>query len=396
MTTHHRSDLLRSLESGYSLPSLSAIAMRLVEMASDEMCSVDDLAALIEQDPSLAVRLLRLANSAFFQSGYPAVTLKQAIVRIGFERLRIMGLSLSLRDTFPMGRTGPMDYEKFWRSSLYQAFLAQSFARRTCGCDSGEAFVAGLTLEIGLLVFFDVLMRKDQHVIADLDLHPVGSLLSWEREHYGTNHREVGEAALRYWKFPDTIVDCQRCHDMKSWQNATSALPKICRLAGEFSALMCQNTTDLHTPFRMAEESFGLDHEAVNDILVTALQHVDQMAETLKVEVNRERDIIGLMEKANRALSVLSEKLSTGQYHSFQQPLPSFESLSEEAKKEPAVAHTLQAVAHEIRNPLMAVGEFAKRLASTLDPQSEGGRYVRIILKESQRLEQALHHMIEE
>jgi len=53
------SDLLRQIESGYSLPSLSPVAMQLVEMALDETCSAGELTALIESDPSLAVRVLR-------------------------------------------------------------------------------------------------------------------------------------------------------------------------------------------------------------------------------------------------------------------------------------------------------------------------------------------------
>ena len=61
------SNLLKSLESGYSLPPLSVVALRLVELASDDDCSASDLAELIEKDPSLAVRLLKIANSVFFQ-----------------------------------------------------------------------------------------------------------------------------------------------------------------------------------------------------------------------------------------------------------------------------------------------------------------------------------------
>jgi nitrogen-specific signal transduction histidine kinase len=57
------------------------------------------------------------------------------------------------------------------------------------------------------------------------------------------------------------------------------------------------------------------------------------------------------------------------------------------------VSHTLQAVAHEIRNPLIAVAGFARRLSTTLDPESKGGKYAQIILQEAQRLEEALSQM---
>ncbi|MBW2215799.1 MAG: HDOD domain-containing protein, partial [Deltaproteobacteria bacterium] len=80
--------LLNLLKSGYSLPPLSPVATKLVELAADDSCSARDLANLIEKDPSLSVRLLKLANSAFFRTLYPVTTLTQAVVKVGFQHLR--------------------------------------------------------------------------------------------------------------------------------------------------------------------------------------------------------------------------------------------------------------------------------------------------------------------
>jgi HD-like signal output (HDOD) protein len=387
------SSLLKSLESGYSLPPLSVVALKLVELASDDASSATDLAQLIEKDPSLAVRLLKLANSAFYQSIRPITTLKQAVVKLGIHRLRIMALSLSLRDTFPLGKVGPLDYEKFWRTSLYRALLSKSLAQHFKICDPEEAFVAGLILEIGFLIYFDLLIKgKDEDV--RVQLGELDGFLAWQRQHYGFDHRQVGEVVLRYWKFPESIVGCQRLYGDAVMDEGVPALAKVCELARVFSRILFQRSNDFPSLFREANKSaLGLAPEVINDILLSTFEQVQDIAENFRLELNREKDLMEVMEKANRALSQISEKMAEFQDGPQPKSLPSFESLDE---KGDIVDHTLQAVAHEIRNPLMTIGGFAKKLAAALDPSSDGGKYAQVILEEALRLEKALSEMTKE
>jgi HD-like signal output (HDOD) protein len=385
MTPHVEPDFLKRLETGYALPSLAVIAIKLVEIASDENCSVSDLAGLIEKDPSLTVRLLKLANSVFFRGSQSVTTVKQAILRIGFRQLRIMALSLSLRDTFPMGRVGAVDYENYWQTSLYRALLARSLARRLKTCDPEGAFIGGLTLGIGFLIFFDFFL-KPEGIEIDPSLDTLEKLLAWETGEFGINHRQVGEASLRYWRFPEEIINCQRGYI----EGTSDPLARVCELARVLSHTLMRKSADFHALFSEAEKSFGLTYEAINDVIFSTFEEVQDIAESLRIEMNKEKDLFGLMEKANRALSLISEKIAGLQYEG---ALPSFQSLSGRSAGQANVTETLQAVAHEIRNPLVAVAGFARKLAATVDPLSQGGRYAKIILEEAQRLETALAEM---
>jgi len=383
--------LMKHIESGYSLPALSPVAVKLVEIASDDSCSMKDLVSLIEQDPSLTVNLLKMANSAFFKAGQPVATLQQAIMRIGFHQIRVMGLSLSLRNTFPMGKIGPLDYENFWRISLYRGLIAKSIAHQLRTCGPEEAFVAGLILEIGFLVFYDLFLKgKQEEAIPDQG--GLQELLQWEEERYGIQHRTVGEFALKFWKFPDKIVDCQRSFGEEAIAQKIRPLTRICELARELSHAMLHKEADFRMLFAGARESYGLSYDVINDIIFTVFEQVEDIALSLKLEVDKEKDLLEVIEKANGTLGRISEKITTYQDALSQYALPTLEALNARYEDR-STEYTLQAVAHEIRNPLVAVAGFAKKLSKTLDPASESGKYVGIILEEAKRLEAALNQM---
>ncbi len=383
--------LLARLESGSSLPSLSAVAVRLIEMAADEAASAEDLASVIEKDPSLAVRLLRLANSAFFRADRPVASLKQAVVKVGFQRLRVMALSLSLRETFPMGRKGGMNYERFWRTSLYRALLARSLAGRTGLCNAEEAFVGGLILEVGLLVFHDLFteggVRTESTYPADLEV--LETTLPWEREALGLDHRTMGEAALRHWRFPETLTACQAEYGDGALAEDRPGLVRVVELSRQLALDLVHRTPNPRRLFERGEQRFGLRPGELGDALAETFDSVEDMARSLSLELDRDGDLLFVMEKANRALVELSSQVErfdeTGEAGS----LPTLEGIAEGA----STTRTLEAVAHEIRNPLTAVGGFARRLVEAMEPASEGGRYARVILEEATRLEQALSRM---
>jgi HD-like signal output (HDOD) protein len=380
--------LFHRLKSGYCLPPLSPVAIKLMELASDDACSVHELVRLIEQDPSLAVSLLKLANSAFFGGLQPVSTLSQAVLRIGFYQLRVMALSLSLKEAFPMGKKGSFDYEGFWRISLYRALLARGLSQQVKTRDPEEAFVAALILEIGVLIVHSLFIDGKGET-QTYEWFPLEKSLSWEQEHYGTDHRRIGEIALRYWKFPENITACQKVFGREAMDGNTS-LVNLCDVARQWAERLFSETPDFHSLLLDASQSFGISKETVQDIVAKAFEQVEEISKMLRMRVDRESDLLSLMEKANRVLGKLSERVSSP---FFQQSFPSFEGLGQEDIPKETVDYVLQAVAHEIRNPLVAVTGLAKRLSALVDPSSKGREYVDVILRESRRLEEALSKM---
>lgn len=369
---------------GYGLPVLSPIAMRLRELASSETASIDDLSSLIVKDPSLATRLLRLANTAFFGKAGQITTIEHAVMRVGFMRIRNMALSISLRDTFPMGKVGAMDYEEFWRSSLYRAMIARSLAKTTKTCNPEEAFVAGLTLEIGSLIFFDLFIKGKRDSMPGH--YPFEALLEWEQEHFGVNHRDIGHQALKYWHFPEIILECQEACLHEKRQDRVPPLALLCDAARRFSYLISEKGAGWHVMFTEIETLYGIKSRVLTQLLVSVFNEVQEISESMKVGMSRERDLIELLEKADFTLQKLTLTMAKWIFFVFDgkgrdgsEPMARY-SLSER----------LQMVAFEIKKPLEIIREFIDNLVPSISPDSREWSYVKAITEEVRKVELAV------
>ncbi len=383
--------VFRIFESGYVLPPLSVIALKLLEVASKEDASDDEIVRIIQQDPSLTVRLLNLSNSVFFGTGSPIATLSRAVMRLGHNQIKLMALSISLRDAFPMGKVNQFDYELFWRASLYRGLIAKSLALKSKAANPEEAFLCGMTMEIGLPILFDLCIRGKTSPF-NLDIEPLEELLEKETTYYGLNHRQVGAAALKFWHFPQHLVACQEVCPADRL-SSVSKLCAVCHLARLFSRVIVKGPQAFKSFYSEAEAILGLSQEKIHDAVFETLAEVEKIAQGFKLQIDRERDIIGILENAKQALVRISQTVSQCPTDEHQKDLPSFASID---RGDTSVKNALEAVAHEIRNPLTAVGGFARRLAVSLDPESQSGKYARVILDEALRLEKILSEMPEQ
>ncbi|MGO9014597.1 MAG: HDOD domain-containing protein [Dissulfurispiraceae bacterium] len=374
---------MEKIREGYGLPVLSPIALRLRELASSETASIDDLASLMAKDPSLAARLLRLANAAFFGNEGQITTIEKAIMRVGFMHLRNMALSISLRDAFPMGKVGAMDYEEFWRSSLYRAIIARSLARTKKTCNPEEAFVAGLTLEIGSLIFFDLFIKGKSDFMPGP--YPFETLIEWEQEQFGVNHRDIGHQALRYWNFPEIILECQDACLNEKRQDRVPPLALLCDAARRFSYLISEQGAGWHVMFTEVETIYGIKSEVLTPLLVSAFNEVQEISETLKVNMSREGDLIKLLEKANFTLQKLILTMTKWIFFVFNgKGLDGSQLMAQYSLTE-----RLQMVAFEIKKPLEIIREFIDNLVPSISPDSREWSHVQAITEEVKKVELA-------
>lgn len=192
----------RYLHNPDALPVMPELATRLMRTLEREDTSLVEVAELIERDPSLTVKVLRLANSAAVGATRSVANIRDAANLIGMRRLREMSLAACVANLFP--NKVRFDRERFWRHGLATAGHAKVLAE-LCGLDPDTAYIAGLVMRIGrvlmLMVEPEIVARCDE-----LNDAP-DSLIEHEVEWLGCSHLEVSAALAQRWNFPLEIVD---------------------------------------------------------------------------------------------------------------------------------------------------------------------------------------------
>ena len=192
-------------------------------------------------------------------------------------------------------------------------------------------------------------------------LYPLSSLLAWEKEQFGADHREIGEEALRYWNFPEKILECQKIRPNGKQQVLLAPLPLLCDTARRFSCLISEKSTGWHGMFNEMETIYGFKSQVLTPILVLALNEVEGISQSLRIEMSRERDLEQLLKKAKYTLQKLTETMSKWTQFALD---------SQSRITQYSLAEKLQIVAFEIKRPLAIIRDFIDKLVQVISPGS--------------------------
>jgi HD-like signal output (HDOD) protein len=252
----------RYLHNPDALPVMPELAVRLMRTLERDDTSLNDVAALIERDPSLAVKVLRVANSAGVGAEREVANLRDAANLLGMRRLRDLSMAACVSNIFP--KDGPFDRARFWRHGLATAGHAKVLAG-LCNIDPDTAYIAGLVMRIGrvlmLMVEPEIVARCD-----DLNDSP-DSLIGHEIEWLGCSHLEVSAALARRWNFPVEIVDALIAARDPLGTLPFSALGGVLRLASTLADAGDMELAEVDTLVAMHPELMAHMELSANDLV---------------------------------------------------------------------------------------------------------------------------------
>jgi putative nucleotidyltransferase with HDIG domain len=196
-----------------NLISLPEISLRVNELANDPNSTAEDMGKVISQDPALVVRMLKIANSAYYGLSTEVDTITRAIAVLGTNKIRDLVLSTSTSQAFEGIPNNLITMQDFWHHSLYCGLLAQILSKKCKKANTESIFIAGLLHDIGQLLMFNQLPEKSHEAIlllmegtADLDTFEA------ERHVFGFDHMQVGAELIKNWKLSPVLQECVEFH----------------------------------------------------------------------------------------------------------------------------------------------------------------------------------------
>ncbi len=186
------------------LPTLPALALEALLVINDVDSSAHDLEKVISRDAALTARLIRYANSPLYRGLNTITSIKPAITRIGFQRVKNAVYAVSMKEVF---RTSVKEIERrmdnLWSHSVKVGAQAAMLAKSQPGMDADVALVAGLVHDIGhipLLIKacnYELLINKPE--VLDKILQKL--------------HTQLGGSILKLWKFDEQVIAAAAEHE---------------------------------------------------------------------------------------------------------------------------------------------------------------------------------------
>lgn len=196
------------------LPTIPAVVARIGELMKDPACGPREIGALVAQDPPLAARVLKIANSSYYGLRERCASTEQACTVLGLKVLKNVVMTASVTEHFShLGGRG-LDLDSLWKHSVLVGRAAQMLARVSrggVGLSPEEFYSCGLLHDIGKLVLLEN-MTDDYRSVLERAQREGRPVQNCERERLLFDHTDVGSMIAIQWGLPTAIAAAIQYH----------------------------------------------------------------------------------------------------------------------------------------------------------------------------------------
>ena len=202
------------LKASGNLPSPKGAALKVIELCQRDNVTLPEIIQVLQIDPAMVGRILKLANSAAFGRPRPAAALTpDVLMSIGIQSVRQVVLAFSLVSGNREGHCPDFDYELFWSRSAATGVAAQLLGAATRAAPPAELFTVGLLANIGRMALAALHAERYGALITEAGGQFAPPLTTLEQKAFGHTHLDVAAAMMRDWGLPKLFTDAVLFHE---------------------------------------------------------------------------------------------------------------------------------------------------------------------------------------
>lgn len=196
------------------MPAFPKSVQSILELTRDVNCAAKDLVQVIDKDPVVTVKILKVVNSAYYSLPKQITSISHAVVYLGFNTIKNVALSIAAIGMLPRNNAAGFDGQQYLVHSLATASIAKLLAARVDNADPMDCFIAGLLHDFGKVVFAQF-MPKEYRQAVDISHQNNISLHLALRQVIGVDHAVVGAMLAKKWRFAPNLIEtiCYQCSD---------------------------------------------------------------------------------------------------------------------------------------------------------------------------------------
>lgn len=195
-----------------SMPAFPKSVQAILDLTRDVNCTPKDLVQVIDKDPVVTVKILKVVNSAYYSLPKQITSLNHAVVFLGFNTIKNLALSIAAIGMLPKSNAAGFDVQQYLLHSLATANIAKKLGSQVADTDPMDCFIAGLLHDFGKVVFAQFMPAEFRQAL-ELCKKDGSSLHEALRQTIGVDHAVVGGMLVEKWRFaPKLIETIQNMH----------------------------------------------------------------------------------------------------------------------------------------------------------------------------------------
>lgn len=185
-------------------PLFAHTARNIASLSADSESSVQELAQVILGDSAMTARVLRMANSAYYNPANQRInTVSRAIVLLGFDVVRSIALSISLIDTILTGGRHDAALGELVKS-FHAAIQAKEFSSVRNALNTEEIFIAALLNRLGVVAFWCFPYGKERELVEAYALSNMAEQA--EKDVLGFSLEQLTSALAKEWHLSTLLM----------------------------------------------------------------------------------------------------------------------------------------------------------------------------------------------